>query len=88
MLMGLDVLKAYVGFKPLEDALPLPLATGNWGCGAFGGDPQLKSLIQLMASSQARRNMLYLTFGDLALKKQIEEVYNLLVENNVNVGTW
>ncbi|EEB20414.1 polyA glycohydrolase, putative [Pediculus humanus corporis] len=81
-----ELKKAYVGFKPLEDGLPLPLATGNWGCGAFGGDPQLKSLIQLMASSQARRNMLYLTFGDLALKKQIEEVYNLLVENNVNVG--
>jgi len=23
------------------------VATGNWGCGAFGGDPQLKALIQV-----------------------------------------
>jgi poly(ADP-ribose) glycohydrolase len=29
------------------------VATGNWGCGAFGGDPLLKGMIQLMAAAQA-----------------------------------
>lgn len=28
------------------------VATGNWGCGAFGGDPELKSIIQWLAASQ------------------------------------
>ncbi|KAK9115349.1 hypothetical protein Syun_022146 [Stephania yunnanensis] len=31
------------------------IATGNWGCGAFGGDPQLKAVIQWLAASQATR---------------------------------
>lgn len=26
--------------------------TGNWGCGAFGGDPQLKAMLQWIAASQ------------------------------------
>ena len=28
------------------------IATGNWGCGAFGGDVELKSLLQWIAASQ------------------------------------
>ena len=31
------------------------VATGNWGCGAFGGDPRLKLVIQLLAASQVVR---------------------------------
>jgi len=30
-----------------------PIATGNWGCGAFQGDPHLKSLLQWIAASYA-----------------------------------
>ena len=42
-------LQAYVGFHhvPLSDPpenLPA-VATGNWGCGAFGGDVQLKGKV-------------------------------------------
>jgi hypothetical protein len=37
-------------------AAPLPpIVTGNWGCGAFGGDLQLKAMIQWMAASLAGR---------------------------------
>lgn len=28
------------------------IATGNWGCGVFGGDPELKAMIQWLAASQ------------------------------------
>eukprot|EP00897_Mesotaenium_endlicherianum_P001263 jgi/Mesen1/1164/ME000124S00198 len=28
------------------------VATGNWGCGAFGGDVELKSMLQWLAASQ------------------------------------
>jgi len=39
-------------------------ATGNWGCGVFGGDPQLKSLIQWLAVSAVDRRLVYFPFGD------------------------
>ena len=40
-----------------------PIATGNWGCGAFGGDPHLKSMLQWMAASYAGcPGLLYYTF--------------------------
>lgn len=30
------------------------VATGNWGCGAYGGDPEIKSLLQWIAVSQVK----------------------------------
>ena len=38
--------KAFTGFSALPDITAmahLGIATGNWGCGAFRGDPELKS---------------------------------------------
>lgn len=47
-----------------------PIATGNWGCGAFGGDPHLKSLLQWMAASYAGCPcMLYYTFQNHKMEK-------------------
>ena len=47
-----------------------PVATGNWGCGAFKGDPQLKSMLQWVATSAAGRpQMIYCTFGNAAVKQ-------------------
>jgi poly(ADP-ribose) glycohydrolase len=42
--------KAYVGFlgddfERESNAPNLPVCTGKWGCGAFGGDVQLKTVI-------------------------------------------
>lgn len=34
------------------DLESIGIATGNWGCGAFGGDPEMKSMIQWLAASQ------------------------------------
>jgi poly(ADP-ribose) glycohydrolase len=39
-------------------------ATGNWGCGAFGGDPRLKSLLQWLAASASGWAIRYFTFDD------------------------
>ncbi|ODM88184.1 Poly(ADP-ribose) glycohydrolase, partial [Orchesella cincta] len=47
--------KAYVGFIISLGEQNIPIATGNWGCGAFNGDAELKFLIQWMAASQAQR---------------------------------
>ncbi|KAJ3128161.1 hypothetical protein HK098_005061 [Nowakowskiella sp. JEL0407] len=51
-----DIHKAYCGFLPskIGGEELCGIATGNWGCGAFGGDKELKALIQLIAFSSAR----------------------------------
>lgn len=55
-------MKAYAGFS-CSDAENKPIVTGNWGCGAFNGDKQLKFVIQLIASSLAGRQLVYIPFG-------------------------
>ena len=42
-------------------------ATGKWGCGVFGGDPQLKSVLQWLAASVAGRPVLFFPFSDAPL---------------------
>lgn len=62
-----------------------PFATGNWGCGVFGGDARLKSLLQWMASSKAGREVLYFPFGDPRVDGLAETSARLL-EAKVTVG--
>lgn len=40
------------GCQSLINEDSIGIATGNWGCGAFGGDPELKTIIQWLAASQ------------------------------------
>lgn len=59
-----------------------PIATGNWGCGAFGGHLQLKFVLQWIAASicggfspedkSLGDDMLYYTFGMQQLQEEIE----------------
>ncbi|KAK7140291.1 hypothetical protein R3I94_012791 [Phoxinus phoxinus] len=62
------------------------VATGNWGCGAFGGDTHLKALLQLMAASEAGRDVAYFTFGDERLMRDVHVLYTFLKDNCVTVG--
>lgn len=63
-LMSRELNKALAGFgrvgNPTVDAWPI--ATGNWGCGAFGGFVLLKALLQWAAASQAERRLRYYPF--------------------------
>jgi len=63
-----------------------PLATGNWGCGAFGGDPQFKSLIQLIATSLAERDIVYFTHRNETQAQELQDCYNILQKHNISVG--
>lgn len=79
-----DLNKAYIGFNWEEICLGVlsestrPVATGNWGCGVFGGNPQLKSLLQWIACSCAKSpRMLYYTFKDDRVKDLDNVVKNL-----------
>lgn len=68
-----DLAKAYAGFSfpyardhPLAGLAARDVATGKWGCGVFGGDPEMKFLEQWLAvSAGARgRRLVFCTFGD------------------------
>ncbi|XP_060097036.1 poly(ADP-ribose) glycohydrolase [Heteronotia binoei] len=80
--------KAYCGFS--RPGVPphhlSAIATGNWGCGAFGGDSRLKALIQLMAAAEAGRDIVYFTFGDAELMRDIYSMHTFLTEKGQTVG--
>ncbi|KAJ6741371.1 POLY(ADP-RIBOSE) GLYCOHYDROLASE 1-LIKE ISOFORM X1 [Salix purpurea] len=70
------------------------IATGNWGCGAFGGDPEIKTIVQWLAASQALRpSVSYYTCGLKSLQNlnqlsqwislhgwTVGDLWNMLVE--------
>jgi poly(ADP-ribose) glycohydrolase len=56
-----EIGKAFVGFAHAAEAR---VATGNWGCGVFGGHPQLKAMLQWMAASAAGLEVAYYSFGE------------------------
>ncbi|XP_073430941.1 poly(ADP-ribose) glycohydrolase isoform X2 [Dendrobates tinctorius] len=80
--------KAYCGF--FREGIPpeklSAVATGNWGCGAFGGDSKLKALIQLLAAAETGRDVVYFTFGDKALMQEVYKMHTFLTEKDKTVG--
>ncbi|KAL6740255.1 hypothetical protein Aduo_013627 [Ancylostoma duodenale] len=77
--------KAYAGFMS-KSRETRPVATGNWGCGAFGGNKELKSLIQMLAAAKAGRAVMYCTFNDKKFEGSMIEQYEKLVEMGATVG--
>ncbi|ODM88690.1 Poly(ADP-ribose) glycohydrolase [Orchesella cincta] len=77
--------KAFVAFIQ-NDGVNIPIATGNWGCGAFNGDPELKFLIQWMAASETGSSLVYHTIGDAKQSQSIQAMVKFLVLKNVKVG--
>ncbi|XP_050542073.1 poly(ADP-ribose) glycohydrolase [Daktulosphaira vitifoliae] len=80
--------KAYSGFAwgNKSDCSDISIATGNWGCGAFRGDSQLKSLLQLLSAAEAKRDIAYFTFGDTGLRDSINDIHSFLKNKKVTVG--
>ncbi|KAK6161529.1 hypothetical protein DH2020_004910 [Rehmannia glutinosa] len=69
-----------------NDEGEIGVATGNWGCGAFGGDPEVKVVNQWLAASQALRPfMLYYTFSLEPLQK-LELVAQWILSQKWTVG--
>ncbi|XP_036319418.1 poly(ADP-ribose) glycohydrolase [Rhagoletis pomonella] len=84
-LIKRELNKAFVGFKHLLSSPPPGVASGNWGCGAFGGDPRLKALLQLMVCTVTQRPLVYFTFGDANLRDEVHRMHTFLLERNVCV---
>lgn len=78
--------KAYVGYYHDLNTPAPGLATGNWGCGAFGGNKRLKALLQLMVCCVTYRPMVYFTFCDKDLRDELLEMYKFLVAEGITVG--
>lgn len=90
-VMQRDIFKAFAAFQAAGSGATI--ATGNWGAGAFGGDPQLKFLQQWIAASEAgTKTLLYYSFGNPAMAyaqeklpefvsrfKTVGDLYNALV---------
>lgn len=55
--------------------------TGNWGCGMFNGDPQLKLLIQWISCTLNNRKMIYCTLKDDRLVKEKDFILSLKGKN-------
>jgi hypothetical protein len=65
------------------------VVTGAGRCGAFGGDPQLKSVQQWLAASLAGRDIEYFPFGDGRvdeLQRVVEEVEAMNAEHRSGRG--
>ena len=61
--------KSYAAFSASDT--PPTIATGNWGCGVFGGDAELKSLIQWVSASRAGKTLLYHPFNQQNLHRRL-----------------
>lgn len=83
--MWRDLLKAFAGFAYGQerdcdnDSGSWPVATGNWGCGVFRGDPELKLLLQWLAASLAGRELIYVLLKrDELLKERLAQLTELM----------
>ena len=87
-----EVCKAFCGFSfqvPGDTAggkSCVPVATGNWGCGAFGGNKELKTVLQWMAGTQAGRKVLYYTFRDQKFCEQQTTFIKAMYDAKVTIG--
>ncbi|CAI5701253.1 unnamed protein product [Peronospora effusa] len=76
-----DLVKAYAGFaypEARDNEQCWPVASGNWGCGVFQGDRELKFLIQWLAASLCHRELVYVLFErDLDLLTKVNALLTL-----------
>ena len=71
--------------------LPADIATGNWGCGAFGGDVETKALVQWIACSlsppsAATAVMHYFPFSNDRMRQRLAAVMDAVATAKVSEG--
>ena len=77
-----DIHKAYTGFNLINfdigENVEKTIATGNWGCGCFGGNHELKFIQQWIAASFAGVKRLdYYSFDNKNMKR-VAKYYNTI----------
>lgn len=80
--------KAAAAFAPHDEAAggvwPI-IATGNWGCGVFGGSSLLKAVLQWLAASQGGRQIRYFPF-DEPIGEALQELSDDFCKSQRTVG--
>jgi len=83
-----DLNKSLAAFTPVDkgslECFPC-VATGNWGCGAFGGNAPLKALVQWASASQCGRQLRYFPF-DQDFGPELQQFADDAVVRNATVG--
>lgn len=80
-IINRDIYKALAGFNLINRdwGFEKSLATGNWGCGVYGGIPELKFIEQWIAASFARVERLdYYIFNDKKMQQNIIPWYEFI----------
>jgi poly(ADP-ribose) glycohydrolase len=77
-----ELVKLTAGFLDTGD---LVIATGNWGCGAFNGNVQLKVILQWIAASAFGRKLRYFPFNNAGLKS-LPDLHDAIIAKGVTVG--
>ncbi|KAI8903013.1 hypothetical protein BC833DRAFT_571588 [Globomyces pollinis-pini] len=62
------------------------IATGHWGCGAFNGNKELKSIIQLLVASACDSSLIYCCFGEQKFYESFGRVHRRLTSKNVTIA--
>ncbi|KAF9974139.1 hypothetical protein BGZ73_002500 [Actinomortierella ambigua] len=72
-----------------------PIATGNWGCGAFGGNLHLKFILQLLAASvcgayapndgRVGHDVLYYAYGQEKEARDIEKFMKIVETSQLSI---
>ncbi|KAK4197346.1 hypothetical protein QBC40DRAFT_285726 [Triangularia verruculosa] len=60
-----EIAKAYTAFYSSLEGSICEIRTGLWGCGAFGGDPDVKMLLMWLAASMAGVKLTVVCDGEL-----------------------
>lgn len=64
--------KCRSGFSLFDE--DFKISTGNWGCGVFKGDVQLKFMIQWIAASIVKKRLVYYPYGNNKLNNVIDVI--------------
>ena len=76
--------KAWAGFS--MPGAPDRIATGNWGCGLFKGDVELKSILQWLAASRAGRAIHYHPWNEERVYRELPPLAERLCASRITVG--
>ncbi|XP_066917180.1 poly(ADP-ribose) glycohydrolase-like [Clytia hemisphaerica] len=76
--------KAYCAFSMVAGEI---VDSGHWGCGAFGGNKGIKSILQIMAASDADlKSLEFYCFKEKDFHNVFSTVLKLIKEKNLMVG--
>ncbi|KAK0739080.1 hypothetical protein B0T21DRAFT_346435 [Apiosordaria backusii] len=77
--MARETAKAYTAFSSSLDGSMSEIRTGLWGCGAFGGDPEVKMLLLWLAASTAGVKLMVVCEDELqTFAQRLQDVVHMM----------